>query len=295
MTESNLTSVVIVNYNSGRWLSQCVRSVLGSTVPVEVIVSDNGSADDSLEVLERELTDSGRVRVLRNGANLGFAKANNLAIGEASAPFILVLNPDCLVEQDTLERVRAAMDDDPGVGMIGCLVRNTDGTLQAGSVRGLPSPWRGMVRVLHLDAIFPRSSRFRAINVQEDELPRAPAAVEAISGAFMYVRRSALDQVGTLDEGYFLHCEDLDWFYRFRERGWKVLFLPEVAVTHGKGACSGARPVFVLWHKHRGMARYYRKFLGRSYPFPLLWLILAAIWGRFALLALPAALRGTRP
>ncbi len=127
------------------------------------------------------------------------------------------------------------------------------------------------------------------------ELPRQAVAVEGISGAFMLVRREALEEVGPLDEGYFLHCEDLDWFYRFREADWEVLFVPEVAVTHVKGACSGTRPLLVLWHKHRGMVRFYRKFLSDAYPLPLLWLVFGAVWLRFVLLAGPAALGRVRP
>lgn len=296
MAESNLTSVVIVNYNCGRWLAECVRRVLASSIPVEVIVSDNGSSDESLEGLEEELGHrKGAVRVLRNGANLGFAKANNLAIRATSAPYVLVLNPDCLVEPDTLERVRNAMEGAPDAAIAGCLIRNTDGTLQEGSVRSLPSPWRSMVRVLRLDAIFPSSRLFQQVNVRQEDLPGGTTEVEGVSGAFMYVRRAAIEKVGTLDEGYFLHCEDLDWFTRFRAAGWKILFLPQVEVHHVKGACSGSRPVFVLLHKHKGMVRYYRKFLSRSYPLPLLWLVVGAVWARFALLAVPAALRGLRP
>ena len=93
--------------------------------------------------------------------------------------------------------------------------------------------------------------------------------VEAISGACMLVRRAALDDVGGLDEGYFLHCEDLDWCHRFRQAGWRVLFVPGVRVVHDKGVSSRARPVFVQWHLHRGMVRYYRKFLRDEYPSPL--------------------------
>jgi GT2 family glycosyltransferase len=101
----------------------------------------------------------------------------------------------------------------------------------------------------------------------------------------MLVRRTAIDQVGLFDEGYFMHCEDLDWCMRFRLAGWRVVFVPEAVVMHEKGVSSRSRPVFVEWHKHRGMARYYRKFFTRRYPLVLLPCVLLAIWLRFAWVA----------
>jgi hypothetical protein len=115
--------------------------------------------------------------------------------------------------------------------------------------------------------------------------------VEAILGAFMFVRLEALEEVGLLDEGYFLHCEDLDWCERFRRAGFDVLFVPEVTVVHDKGASSRGRPVRVLWHMHRGMVRYFRKFFRDQYPRPLLWLVVAGVWLRFAVLAAAALVR----
>ena len=109
--------------------------------------------------------------------------------------------------------------------------------------------------------------------------------MDAISGAFMFVRREALQIVGGLDEGYFLHCEDLDWCERFRRAGWKVLFVPDVAVVHDQGHSSRDRPIRVLWYKHRGMLRYYRKFFRDQYPLPFLWLVSAGVWLRFGTLA----------
>lgn len=102
----------------------------------------------------------------------------------------------------------------------------------------------------------------------------------------MFVRRAALEQVGPLDEGYFLHCEDLDWCMRFRQAGWKIMFVPDVAVIHFKGQSSKARPIRVLWHKHKGMIRFYQKFFRREYSWALMVLVAIAVWTRFSLLAL---------
>jgi hypothetical protein len=119
--------------------------------------------------------------------------------------------------------------------------------------------------------------------------------VEAISGAFMFVRREALEQVGPLDEGYFLHCEDLDWCMRFQQAGWQVLFVPDVEVTHYKGHSSKHQPIKILWHMHRGMVRFYRKFFRARYPLPLMWLVVAGVWVRFSGLATRALFSRSRP
>jgi len=117
-------------------------------------------------------------------------------------------------------------------------------------------------------------------------LPDSPIKVEAISGAFMLVKRQALVDDGPMDEGYFLHCEDLDWCMRFRQKGWQILFVPGVGIVHHQGTCSHATPVRVEWHKHKGMVRFYRKFFRHQYPLLLMWCVIATVWTRFFLLAL---------
>lgn len=276
-------SVIIVNYNAGRLLTACVESVLRSSVSVEVIVSDNGSVDRSVDRLLGIIQDE-RLRVLRNGANLGFAAGNNRALPYARGEWILFINPDCQIEPECIEKVRTAMEARPVVGMAGCMIRNRDGSEQQGTRRGIPTPWLALSRVLYLSRLFPRDSRFRDFNCEDLPLPRLPTPVEAISGAFMLVRREALDQVGPLDEGYFLHCEDLDWFMRFRQAGWKILFVPDAEAVHVKGACSRAEPIRVLWYKHRGMLRFYGKFFRKEYPWPMMWAVTVAVWARFGLL-----------
>lgn len=118
-------------------------------------------------------------------------------------------------------------------------------------------------------------------NVSRWPLPTRPTNVEAISGACMLVKREALDSVGGWDEGYFLHCEDLDLCMRFRHEGWKVCFVPQAKIFHAWGACSRSRPLFVEWHKHRGMIRFYGKFFRDDYPKVLSWCICAGVWLRF--------------
>jgi len=274
---------VIVNYNGGATLTECVRGLLASTVPVGVVVSDNGSQDDSISYLRASLedTDTLRVSVLENGKNLGFAKANNIALARCRNDYVLVLNPDCIVEPDTLERMTEVMEQHPEAGMASCLVVNPDGSEQVGCRRLVPTPWRSLVRVLHLHKIIKNHPRFRSFMMTDLPLPRAPEPVEAISGAFMFVRRAALEAVGLMDDNYFLHCEDLDWCMRFRQAGLKILFVPQVRVVHWKGLSSKANPIVIEFHKHRGMIRFYNKFFRHQYPGALMALVELAVWLRF--------------
>jgi len=283
-----LVSVITVNFNAGQHVLACARSALASSVPVELLVVDNGSTDGSLVELRRELGADPRLKVLENGRNVGFAQANNIAMGHARGQFLLFLNPDCVVGRDTLERLLPVLERFFDAGMVGPLVLNPDGTEQAGCRRREPTPGRAFVRAFGLDTLPPL--RKRGFVQRGNPLPVEPTDVDAISGAFMLVRRAAIEQVGTLDAGYFLHCEDLDWCRRFHMAGWRVLFVPEVSVVHAKGASSRGRPIRVLWHMHCGMLRYYRKFYGARYPAPLLALVAAGVWARFGVLAVASLL-----
>jgi GT2 family glycosyltransferase len=279
-------SVIVVNYNAGDLISLGVEKVLDSDIPLEVIVSDNGSSDGSADSLRERFGADPRFTLVKNGENLGFAAGNNRVLDLASAPYLLFLNPDCIVREDTLGRLADFMDATPGAGMAGCLIRNPDGSEQQASRRRVPDPWIGLVRFLHLDRFSSRLAGEKRLNLVDEPLPERPVQVEAVSGSFMLVRRAALDEVGPLDEGYFLHCEDLDWFARFAAAGWKIYFVPDVEVIHHQGTCSKSIPVRVEWHKHRGMVRFFRKFQAGDYPLPFRLLVLAGIWGHFAALAL---------
>lgn len=279
-----VVDVIIVNFNSREHLSQCVQSVLASTAPVKVFVVDNNSSDRSVSLLKDAVGVDPRLHIIEKGENLGFARANNLALPMTSAGYLLCLNPDCIIETDTIERMAAVMESTPDAGIAGCMIRNPDGSEQPGSRRYIPTPLRSMIRVLKLSRLFRRYPRFGILNLAGQPIPDRPVPTEAISGAFMFVRRSAMDQVGPMDERYFLHCEDLDWCVRFRSAGWKVLFVPDVEIVHAKGVCSADRPIRVEWHKHRGMIRFYRKHFRRHYPVGLLYLVITAVWIRFSLL-----------
>ena len=286
MEDSCLVSVIIVNHNAGDELHQCVISVFKAYPTAQVIIVDNASRDDSLLQLESSFEGDRRLEILRNRQNLGFAVACNMGSRLAKGAYLLFLNPDCLLDENTLPRLLAVMKDAPRAGMVGGLLLNPDGSEQAGGRRTIPTPWRSLVRVFNLTGLAGRYSRlFSDFNMHKQPLPDRPIEVEAISGACMLVRREALEDVGGFDEGYFLHCEDLDWCMRFRKKGWKILFTADARVVHHQGVCSRSRPLFVEWHKHKGMMRFYRKHFRHRYPGVLMWLVVAAIWLRFTVLA----------
>jgi len=284
-------SVIIVNYNSGMLLGDVVASALLDQNVAQVLVSDNGSSDASIAALRQRFPAEARLQLIENGANLGFSRANNIALEQASAEWLLFLNPDCLLQAGTLDGMLAFMRDTPRAGMSGCRIDNPDGSEQASGRRSIPNLFNSFARFTRLDRL-PWLSGQKSVDLGNEPLPDGPQPVEAISGAFMLVRREALEQVGPLDEDYFLHCEDLDWFMRFTLAGWQIWFVPGYAVIHHKGTCSKANPIRVEWYKHSGMLRFFRKFQFDSHPRVLGWLVVVAIWARFALVAVLLWVKG---
>jgi GT2 family glycosyltransferase len=281
-----LVSVVIVTFESQDDISDCIRSVLESDISLELIVIDNCSSDRSVDRVVQSTQESPQCTLIRNSANLGFAKAVNQGIIASRGRYVLALNPDAVLQRDTIRIAVEALEADPAAALTGCMLLNPDGTEQPGARRYLPTPWRALVRVLKLYRLAKLHPRFRGFLMNKEPVPREPIEVEATSGAFMLVRRSAIDQVGPLDEGYFMHCEDLDWCVRFRRAGWKVLFVPAAKAFHRKGGSSRARPIRVEFYKHRGMVRFYRKFFRHRYPSILMWAVAVAVWVRFVAKAL---------
>jgi GT2 family glycosyltransferase len=288
-------TAITVNYNGGELLAGNVEALLRSELVTEVLVVDNASHDSSMEAVERLARSSERVRCIRNDKNLGFAAACNQAMEKASGDYLLFVNPDCRLEPDSLKALMACLESMPRAGMAGPLLLNPDGTEQAGGRRAVPTPWRSFVRAFGLYRLQGRYPRlFSDFVLHKQPLPDGPVEVEAISGSCMLVKREAVADVGAWDEGYFLHCEDLDWCMRFRQNDWKVIFVPGAPVVHNQGTCSTERPVFVEWHKHRGMMRFYGKYFRHQYPGILFWIVGLGVWSRFSASALYHLLKRNR-
>lgn len=277
--------VIVVNYNAGTLLVHCVQSILDSGANKAIVV-DNASSDGSVDQLLQSIGDSERLVVKRNDRNLGFAAGCNIGVHLSSAENLLFLNPDGVLERHSLARMLEVLSSSTAIGMVGGFLCNPDGSEQPGGRRVFPTPKRAFLRAFGLSRLakhFPET--FNDFLLHKEPLPAGPIPVEAISGACMLVNRNALSKVGLWDEGYFLHCEDLDWCMRFRQHGLKVMFVPDARITHIWGACGRQRPFFVEWHKHRGMLRFYKKFFHNQYHGALWGLVVLGVWLRFAMVS----------
>jgi len=279
-TDTSMISVVIVNYNAGSHLLECILSVLQQVN--HVVVVDNASTDGSIEKCESRFAAEPKLEIVRNQTNFGFSVACNQGYGRTESEFVLFLNPDSRLTEGSLSKLLLVFQKNLQVGMIGGLLVNPDGSEQAGGRRSVPTPWRSFVRAFGLHRLSSRWPRlFEDLALHTQPLPEEPIEVEAISGACTLVSRKAVKNVGLWDEDYFLHCEDLDWCMRFRQKSWKILFVPDALVVHHKGGCSHERPIFVEWHKHKGMVRFYRKYFLHQYPGVLMWMVVLGVSVRF--------------
>ena len=277
--------VVVVNYNAGRLLVDCVASAVAAAA-TRIIIVDNASADASLSEVEQAFPQA-RIRILRQQENLGFARACNIGLQASCAPYVLFLNPDSHLEPDALRQLLEVLASDEQVGMVGGLLLNPDGSEQAGGRRLFPTPRRAFARafgILQLQRRFPQT--FPDFLLHQQALPTQPVRVEAISGACMLVRRQQLIDLGGWDEGYFLHCEDLDLCMRYWRQHRAVVFVPTARIIHHQGSCSKAHAWRVEWYKHRGMLRFYGKFFADSQSSSKMALLTAGVVLRFCLVSL---------
>ncbi len=260
--------IVIVNYNSGDWLQRSIASALAHS-DASISVVDNDSSDLSMENAQRNIA-SERVEWIYNSENVGFAAANNQVLRSVDHDYVVLMNPDCELTEGALRQIIQAFSDNEAIGIASCRILNEDGSLQKTCRRRFPTPWSALVRMLMLDRVFPNSAMFADFDYGENVEPsESTQAVEAISGAFMVVKRDALTKVGLLDEGYFMHCEDLDWCKRFALAGLQVGFVPAAEVVHAKGVSSKSRPLGVMWTLHKGMIRFFDKFYHNDYAWPV--------------------------
>lgn len=225
-------TVVIVSYNVKYYLEQCLDSLKKALegIEAEVFVVDNHSRDGSVEYLQRRFPDTHMIALQHNS---GFARANNMAVKAAKGNYVLLLNPDTIVAENTLREALQFLDTHGEVGAVGVRMMKTDGTDAMESRRGIPTPMAAFYKMSGLCARFPASRRFAHYYMSYlswDE----PAEIEVISGAFFLVRRKILDEVGLLDTDYFMYGEDIDLSYRIYKAGWENWYLP-LKILHYKG------------------------------------------------------------
>ena len=272
-------SIIIVNYNTAGLLSNAIDSIHKTTkgLRYEIIVSDNGSMDGSEEYIKNNYTD---VIWISNNANLGFAKANNIGIKRAQGRHILLLNSDTVLMDNCLDSCVDYMDKHMDIGALGCKVILPDGSLDAACKRGLPTPSASLYKFLGLPKLFPKSRVFGQYNLtylDEDEVNE----VDSLVGAFMMVRREVIDEVGLLNENYFMFGEDIDWCYRIKEADWKIVYYPDAKIIHYKGG--SGRNLKTDYEFHRAMYLFYNKHYRYKYPLVVGLLIYVGIFFRFTL------------
>jgi len=275
-------SVVMVSFHTGAALSRSIASVLGDPDVSQLILVNNGNPSEVGDWLSAVAAEDSRLVVVEGQGNIGFSKGCNLGVASATGEYLLLLNPDCLLPARALRKLLDAGRELPEPWVLGPRLVFPDGREQAGARRREPTPLRILIEGLSLYRLFPRLQR---INMHCDPLPAAIMAVEVISGACMLVSRAGFLKVGGMDEGYFLHVEDIDFCVRFRQSGGQTYFLPDLEVVHEKGS-SGASLFRIEWYKTRGFFRYLRRFRDRYRQPTLGMLVRFALLLRFVLLAL---------
>jgi GT2 family glycosyltransferase len=271
-------SIVIVNWKTPDLLARCLQSIQADSGHHNFVVHvvDNDSGDRSVDMLEREFP---YVKLIKNQENVGFSKACNQVIPEATGDYILLLNPDTVVEEDAISKLSLFMDQNRDAGAVGPKVLNQDGTLQLACRRSFPSPSAAFFRLTYLSRLFPKSQFLSKYNMTYAD-PDSQTEVDALSGSCMMVRRSVIEKIGLLDEDIFMFGEDIDWCWRIKEANWKIFYLPQAVIFHIHGASARLRPVGATIDLHKGMEVFYRKHLAPKYWAPFNALVYAAIWMR---------------
>ena len=283
-----LTSVIVVAADSGPLLPQCVERVQASSAPVEIVVVDNASRDGFPAKAIAAHAGDGRFQLIENAANRGFGPACNQGAATAHGDALVFLNPDCLVDADTIAMLRAIADADRSIGLLGVAVRNPDGAPARGNRRRDPTLRRAFMAMSGLARFESRWPSFAGVEMPDAVSASPVERVDAVSGACLFVPRAAFEHVGGFDEAYFLHVEDLDLCRRMRDAGYAVAIANQVRVVHAQGSSSRHRPVFVAAHKRRGMWRYFTRYDAAARNPLLRVLVWAGLWARFALSATAA-------
>ncbi|MDI6780115.1 MAG: glycosyltransferase [Bacteroidota bacterium] len=256
-------SVIIINYNVRPFLENALNSIRRAVVDLmsEIFVVDNASDDGSVEMVREKFPE---VKLIQNKTNLGFSAANNIALKQSSGKFIVLLNPDTIVQEDTFSSLTDFLSQNPKVGLVGCKILNPDGTIQLACRRSFPTPWIALTKVTGLSALFPKTKLFGKYNLTYLD-PDKASEVDAISGSFMFLKKEVYEQVGGLDEKYFMYGEDLDWCYRVQKSGWKIYYYPQTQIIHYKGESTRRSNIDDLKMFHDAMHIFVKSHLNHSF------------------------------
>jgi O-antigen biosynthesis protein len=271
-------SVIIVNYNVKHFLEQCLHSVLKASrnLYTEIFVVDNHSADGSTQLVREKFPN---VILIENKENVGFSKANNQAIKQAKGKYILLLNPDTVVEEDTFRKTIAFMEGHPEAGGLGVKMIDGKGNFLPESKRGLPTPWVAFCKMFGLSKLFPKSKRFGEYHLSylsDHEIH----SVDVLAGAFMMLRGEVLNQTGLLDETFFMYGEDIDLSYRIKKAGYHNYYFPETTIIHYKGESTKKGSLNYVKVFYQAMIIFARKHFSSGKAGTFSFLLHLAIWFR---------------
>lgn len=277
-------SVIILNYNTRDVLRRCLASVFASKLnySFEVLVADNGSKDGSQDMVRQEFP---QAKLIENNANLGFSKGNNVAIRQAQGKFVLLLNSDTEVGADAFEVSVKYLMEHPEVGALGGKLILPNGELDKATRRKFPNPWNSFLRLFGL-------KKFSDYNINADI--NQESEIDATTGAYMMVRKDVIEKVGLLDEEFFMYGEDLDWCWRIKEAGYKIVYYPKAEVKHFKYASSQTIPFFIIRQAHDAMRIFYRKHYAREHNFLFNTLVYTGILARMYLVMLVNVFRNKK-
>lgn len=282
-------SVIIVNYKTEKLTLQTLKSVFKAQMPsgkAEVILIDNHSGDQALTKAKAAFP---RLITIPSDHNLGFAGGNNLGLRQARGRYILLLNSDTIIEPDTLVKMFQFMEAHPRVGLATCRVELVGGQLDPASHRGFPTPWASLTYYLGLESLFPQSRLFGQYHQGWQDLT-SDHAIDTPVGAFFFLRKAALNQVGLLDETFFMYGEDIDLAFRLKKAGWEIMYTPITKITHLKGASglykkttnkltpeAKIQRVTTTKNFFEAMKIFYRKHYSKRYFFLIKWLVFFGI------------------
>lgn len=273
--------IVILNYNRGDLLLSCLSSVFASQTShtLGVWVVDNASSDDSVAIVRDEFP---QARLIANPRNTGFSAGNNLALrqimaanaepGASDDRYVMLLNNDTVVEPDALDLLIDYLDQHPNVGAVGPKLLLLDGSLDLACRRSFPTPEVSFYRMTGLSRIFPRSPRFARYNMTYLD-PDVETEVDALVGAAMVLRSKVVREVGLLDEQFFMYGEDVDWCYRIKSYGWRIVYYPRSVIHHHKRAASSRRALPSIRAFYDAMRIFHRKHYAQRTLAPINWLI----------------------
>jgi len=262
-------SIIIVNYKTFELTKNAIKSVLDTVgVSFEILVVDNDSQDDSYENLQLKFSEEvakGEIKFIANSSNEGFAIANNIAIRKSIGDYILLLNSDTIVKEGTIDSCLEYIKKHDDVGAIGPKILLPDGSLDKAAKRSFPNPLNSFYKLFGISKI-KRNSKFNNYNL--DNLDENKVyEVDSLTGAYILVSKEVISEVGLLDEDYFMYGEDIDWCYRIKKAGWKIVYYGKVEIIHYKGSSSKKQKSKLIYEFYRAMYLFYNKHYKEEYSF----------------------------